>query len=196
MRKFCIFCGDKPVNKNKEHILPKWLINLTGNPKRIAIIGKQNEKEIKFPWMNYVFPSCEKCNSDFAEVEAKVKTVVEKLLESKLVTHNEFDLFLDWLDKIRVGIWLGQAQFYKKEISPNFYINQRVGEKDRLCLIYKTNATEKGIGIIGTEVSLFSSMPSCFGLTINHLVIFNYSRELLLSKKNGFPLSREIPLPC
>ncbi|MFT5387136.1 MAG: hypothetical protein ACI9F2_000158 [Lysobacterales bacterium] len=24
MDKFCVFCGKKPQEKNKEHILPKW----------------------------------------------------------------------------------------------------------------------------------------------------------------------------
>lgn len=187
MRKFCIFCGEKPVSKNKEHILPKWLIKLTGNPNRIVRIGKKDGKEIQFSWMNYSFPSCEGCNSNYAAIEGRVKTVVEKLLDSQRVTHKEFDLFLDWLDKIRIGIWLGQAQLYKKEVNPNFYINQRVGEKDRLCIIYKTFDNETGIGITGTEVPLFTSIPSCFGLSINHLVIFNYSREFLLAKNMGFP---------
>jgi hypothetical protein len=39
MDKFCVFCGEKPENKNKEHIIPKWLIELTGNPNRQANFG-------------------------------------------------------------------------------------------------------------------------------------------------------------
>lgn len=187
MSKFCIFCGKKPVKKNKEHVLPKWLINLTGAPNRITTIGQKDGKKIKFPWMKFVFPSCEECNSAFGKIEGQVKSVVIKLLESKRVTHKEFDLFLDWLDKVRIGVWLGQSQLYKREINPNFYINQRVGEKDRLCLIYKSSSDEKGIAIIGTEVPLFVNAPSCFGLVINNLFFFNYSRALLLSENMGFP---------
>lgn len=37
--KFCVFCGKKPKNKTKEHILPKWLIKLTGKPNRQINVG-------------------------------------------------------------------------------------------------------------------------------------------------------------
>jgi len=32
MDKFCIFCGDKPQSKNLEHIIPQWLLKMTGDP--------------------------------------------------------------------------------------------------------------------------------------------------------------------
>ncbi|MFK8055450.1 MAG: hypothetical protein AB8F78_04935 [Saprospiraceae bacterium] len=79
MEKICIFCGNAPESKNKEHVIPKWLIKMTGKPNRVVTIGKKDGKEIKFPWMKYVFPSCEKCNSDFAKIEAKVKGIIDKL---------------------------------------------------------------------------------------------------------------------
>ncbi|HDR2534145.1 TPA: hypothetical protein QCI12_004383 [Enterobacter roggenkampii] len=37
--KKCIFCGDKPENKNKEHVIPKWLIEMTGDKKRSGYFG-------------------------------------------------------------------------------------------------------------------------------------------------------------
>ena len=37
--KFCVFCGKKPENKNKEHIIPQWLIKLTGDPNRKINLG-------------------------------------------------------------------------------------------------------------------------------------------------------------
>lgn len=191
MQKFCIFCGNHPESKNKEHVLPQWLIKMTGNPKRVVVIGKKDGKEIKFPWTNYVFPSCEKCNSDFAEIEAKVKTVVEKLINETAISHPEFDLLLDWIDKIRIGVWLGHAQLYNKDFKPNFYINQRVGSKDRLCLFYKIDDDEEGIGITGTETEIFEHIPSCFALTINNLAIFNYSNDFIFSKNLGFPYPKD-----
>ncbi len=188
MAKFCIFCGEKPINKNKEHVIPKWLIKMTGDSKRVAHIGKN----IKFPWMNYTFPSCETCNSNFATVEEKVKPVVISLLEEKPISHYEFNLFLDWIDKIRIGIWLGQILLHKKDLSPKFHINQRVGEKDRLCLLYKTDDNGKGIGFSGTGTKIFESTPSCFSLTINNLLIFSFSKEFILSKNLGFPYPKNL----
>ena len=187
MRKFCIFCGEKPVNKNKEHVIPQWLIKYTGDPKRIAFIGKKDDKDIKYPWLSFVFPACEECNSNFGKIEVKIKSILEKLDNENLVTHNEMNLFLDWLDKIRIGMWLGHAMLKKKDFEPNFFINNRVGSKDRLCLIYKLNDSEKGIGIIGTDTPVFENTPSCFTLILNNMVFLNYSKEFLLSKNLGFP---------
>ncbi|WP_291127581.1 hypothetical protein [Flavobacterium sp. UBA7682] len=187
MRKFCVFCGEKPVDKNKEHIIPQWLIKYTGNPKRITLLGKKEGKEIKFSWLNFVFPACEECNSNFGKIENKIQTILIKIDNEKSVTHNEINLFLDWLDKIRIGMWLGHALLQNKDFEPNFFINDRVASKDRLCLIYKLNDSEQGIGIIGTDTPVFQQTPSCFSIIINNMIFFNYSKEFLLSKNLGFP---------
>ena len=39
LEKRCIFCGKKPSEKNREHIIPRWLIALTGDPKREWYLG-------------------------------------------------------------------------------------------------------------------------------------------------------------
>ncbi len=187
MRKLCIFCGKKPINKNKEHVIPQWLIKYTGDPKRITLLGKKSGKEIKFPWLSFVFPACEECNSNFGEIEAKIQLILDKLNNEKSVTHNEINLFLDWLDKIRIGMWLGHAMLQGRALEPKFFINNRVGSKDRICLIYKLNDSEQGIGIIGTDTPVFQHVPSCFSIIINNMIFFNYSKEFLLSKNIGFP---------
>ena len=32
LSKVCIFCGNPPSGKNKEHVIPQWLIRATGKP--------------------------------------------------------------------------------------------------------------------------------------------------------------------
>ena len=191
MRRFCIFCGENPISKNREHIIPQWLIKHTGDPNRIALLGGTEANKIMFSWINFVFPACENCNSNFAKIEAKVKPILENIENEQSITHEELDLFLDWIDKIRIGLWLGQAMLEKKDFEPNFFINDRVANKDRLCLLYKTKSDEKGIGIIGTSSLVFEHIPSCFALIINNLVVFNYSKEFLLAKNLGFPYAEK-----
>ena len=63
MAKYCVFCGAVPEKKNKEHVVPKWLIKLTGNPKREAYFGfeKNIETEVKtrtFAFDQFSFPAC------------------------------------------------------------------------------------------------------------------------------------------
>jgi len=78
--KFCVFCGQKPENKNKEHVLPKWLIKLTGKPNRQINIGlnfsdfkKDTEiKERKYSINSFTLPACEKCNTEYENLEKKL----------------------------------------------------------------------------------------------------------------------------
>ena len=64
MEKVCIFCGERPASKNLEHVLPQWLIKLTGHPKRMAKFGYDKDFEkggvVKrsFAFNAFKFPSC------------------------------------------------------------------------------------------------------------------------------------------
>ena len=82
--KFCIFCGEKPKEKNTEHIIPKWLIELTGNPKRKAYFGYQHEIKLSpqrriFSFNAFKFPSCVSCNQKYSALETTTKSIVEKM---------------------------------------------------------------------------------------------------------------------
>ena len=47
MAKYCVFCGNKPQDKNKEHIIPRWLIannNLIITPEISAKQGVSGQK--------------------------------------------------------------------------------------------------------------------------------------------------------
>ena len=187
MRRFCVFCGEKPVDKNREHVVPQWLVKYTGDPNRLTLIGKKNGKERKITWLNFAFPACESCNTLFGKIEAQIQLILIKIDKEKLVSHDELDLFMDWLDKVRIGMWLGHAMFDKKDFEPNFFINSRVGKKDRMCLIYKIDDDDQGIGIIGSDTLVFENTPSCFTMMINNMVFFSYSKEFLLAENLGFP---------
>ena len=196
-KKFCIFCGEKPESKNKEHVIPKWLIELTGDPKRKAFFGFDVVSENKGPRMysfdSFTFPACEQCNTDFAELECHTKPIAIKILQNKKVTSQEINTFLDWIDKVRVGLWLGYYYLDKNmaEITPKFHIKTRIGSRDRLLIVYKTNYYSKGINFTGTEGISFQFSPSCFSLRINHLVFFNASCMDLCDRRLGFPFSRK-----
>lgn len=91
MDKVCIFCGQPPQEKNKEHIIPKWLMKLTDTEKKLMSVGVNWKKgeEIKFNFSSFTFPSCTKCNTDFAKIEALVKPVVENILNDEFVNSDD-----------------------------------------------------------------------------------------------------------
>ncbi|MBQ8041729.1 MAG: hypothetical protein IJ273_00175, partial [Alphaproteobacteria bacterium] len=65
MAKFCVFCGNPPENKNAEHIIPQWLIEMTGNKSRQCHLGPITPNgSIEFG--AFKFPACERCNSEFS----------------------------------------------------------------------------------------------------------------------------------
>jgi hypothetical protein len=191
--KFCVFCGATPDNKNKEHPIPMWLIKATGDPHRVVPLINS-----KRPLSTFHFPSCEKCNSLYGgSLEVGAQIVVSKILNDQKITSTEINTLLDWLDKVRVGLWLASIYLGKNHvrvdqttshyIKPEFHISSRIAKRDRMVAIYKTTEKIKDLCFTGTDGWYFIKSPSCFALLVNHIVFFNVSIEFLLSKQLGLP---------
>jgi len=194
MNKFCVFCGAKPEPKSKEHIIPKWLIELTGEPRRDVYLGRKwntlSLEKRNYALSSLTFPACASCNHSSSQLEHSVKQVVTNMLIRERISEAGIDTLLDWLDKIRTGIWL--AMIYLNEnyrgIDPLFYIAKRIAAKDRFVIIYGIDEdNRKGVSWLGTDTPLFHYMPSCFGLAINNIMLLNASKDFLFSKRIGFP---------
>jgi hypothetical protein len=196
---FCIFCGERPTSKSKEHVLPQWLLKLTGDPKRQLIVGpflsKLDEEAFrKQSFDSLHFPACEVCNNRFSSLEAVAKSAIEKLLAEQPLSAKDFHCLLDWLDKVRVGLWLGFHQYLDKNIhgiKPRFYIAQRIGLLDRTVLIAATKERRKGLHSFGVQTPAFAYMPSCFALIVNGYALFNVSENLVLGEGLGLPRLKE-----
>jgi len=199
-KKFCIFCGKKPDKKTKEHLIPKWLIDFTGDHNRTISVGPiispsvTNENKLGFfkniSFNEFVFPACLKCNQRFGEFESRIKPILTNLISFQQLTSYDINLLLDWFDKIRIGLWLGYHQYYSENywgILPHFYISERLGKSDRGLLIYQADREFDGVRFVGVNTPAFAHVPSCFTLTINNLFIINVSHVSLFSKQGGFP---------
>lgn len=189
--KFCVFCGKAPESKNKEHVLPQWLLNLTGDPNRVVNFGVnyQTGKVVRFAWKSLVMPACEACNTDFASLECSIKPVIERLLDRGGVSVLEYGMVLDWLDKVRVGLWLNYhiLQGNPMGIEPSFYVKDRMRQKDRFLAVYPIAENSKGLNAHGVESFAFHLEPSAFSLRINNIHIVNCSSDYLFSSRCGFP---------
>lgn len=191
--KYCVFCGDKPDGKNKEHVIPHWLIKKTGDPNRKACFSTDivlaQGKERAYAFDQFTFPACEKCNSDFSALEIEAKGILEKIELGSELSAAEMSSFLDWLDKVRVGVWLGYHQLDRKtfDIEPKFHIASRVGQYDRMLIIQRSDSQGKRLGLLGVNSLSFYMTPSVFGFIINDLYFTNISYHHLLSRRCGFP---------
>ena len=145
VKKKCVFCGIETFNKTKEHIIPQWLIGLTGNTNRVARFGPfiENGKLTHklFYFNSFKFPSCHKCNSVWSSLESQAKRVMVNLLSNNSLNGRDFNYILTWFDKVRIGLWIAAIYMIKNffGIQPHFYINSGTYTKDRMLLIYKNN---------------------------------------------------------
>jgi len=192
--KVCIFCGNKPVKKNREHVLPRWLTSMTGGGDKILRL--QSSTFFRRQSLNsFAFPSCSACNEAFGRLEETVKPVVEALLQKLPLAAANFSVLLDWLDKVRIGLWLGWSYVDKRSVrvQPNYYIWRRTQKKDRSVLISMSTSSTPMLQFY-LPGPLFGVQPSSFSLFINGLCFTNLSCEHLVARRLGFPhpQSREI----
>ncbi|MDK2743218.1 MAG: hypothetical protein NDI90_09900 [Nitrospira sp. BO4] len=189
----CIFCGKRPVDKNKEHVIPLWLIEMTGDPKRqlkipyFASIRKTLPNS--FAFNSLTFPACTRCNSGFSDLEDQAKEIISKMLRYEEVDSHSINTFLNWLDKIRIGLWLGTLSLIGNPagIKPKFHIASRVAAKDRMLVMHRCEEGPIGLGVFGTTLPMFWHSPVCFSLMINHFTFINASTDFLISRRLGFP---------
>jgi hypothetical protein len=198
MAKTCIFCGKHPESKNKEHVIPQWLIRMTGDPTRQINLGPDmrhlaqtgESRLLTYAFQAFTFPACEACNLIGAKLESKAKAHMEKIFANDYLSAKDIDELLDWFDKVRVGLWLGGLKLDGIEdyVQPGFYINQRIGQRDRSLLIYEMKQpVPDGINMVGTTSPGFQHIPSCFALRVNHLYFYNISFDFLFARRVGFP---------
>ncbi|SCB52340.1 hypothetical protein GA0061099_10316 [Bradyrhizobium yuanmingense] len=144
---------------------------------------------IEYSWSNFVAPACDDCNNAYSEMEGRIKPIVEALGRREALPVSAYIELLDWLDKVRIGVWLlrHQIEKYPIEITPNFHIETRIGKKDRMLAVYAFDGQSKGINLFGADSLIFNEMPSCFGLRANDTLLLNVSADFFCSKGCGLP---------
>lgn len=197
--KFCVFCGKPPSKKILEHVIPRWLIELTGDPKRTARFGpfwnseKAQLENLEIPFDQFKFPSCEECNTNYSDLEGRAKKVIASILDDIPLDQDQLFLLLTWLDKIRVGLWL--AIFYLHRcvsgIEPHMFIESRLNKTDRITFIYKSDYLGSRLNFPGTNTPSFQYLPCCFTLIINNYAFFNMATDFLISRRIGLPYPEE-----
>jgi hypothetical protein len=200
-KRFCVFCGERPVDKTNEHVIPEWLIKRTGDPKRRIFLGslygmgKPNQRQRVF--QNFVFPACDACNGQSnTAIDDPVQDVVEKLLNAAGLSAKEISLLLDFLDKVRVGLWLGyyhQLSGDPYSVRRPLHIRDSVGRSDRMVGIYRiAGEVLDGLMFSGVDIPAFGISPTCFALTINNVVLLNAAETFVFSEMFGLPYALSI----
>lgn len=185
----CIFCGKPPEDQDLEHPLPMWLLRLTGDPNRVVQHGVSWEtgKPFTFSFDSLKFPACSACNRRYSHLEHETKAVVEAICAYVPVPPLGYLYLLDWLDKVRIGLWLGYLYLQKSNGATHFAISDRIGAKDRMVAVYALTNQPRGLNTWGTETPLFMHQPSAFAIRINNMVFLNASWDWMCSGRCGYP---------
>lgn len=128
---------------------------------------------------------CEACNSERAGLEADAKRAFFALKSGHALVDSEIRSLLDWLDKVRVGLWLWLVENTKDSIGvqPKFWINHRIASKDRVVLAkrYPEEPRMKGLALWGLG-TYFIGLPSAVGLLINNIALVSISSDFFLTR--------------
>jgi Protein of unknown function (DUF1552) len=170
----------------------KRVEDMTGDPKRQVSFGSYNlnrKPPTALAFDQLTFPACEQCNHDFSDLEGRAREATERLLGKRPLTSTDFNCLLDWLDKVRTGMWLGQLGLEGNpwEIEPKFYVSSRLRLHDRSVGIGFIEGRHPGINLVGPESPCFGLIPTSMCIFINHLALFNSSTIGLCSRRLGFP---------
>lgn len=149
----------------------------------------QKPSERQYAFDQFTFPACEKCNTRHSALENSAKVVLEKVLSTELVRPSEMSVLLNWFDKVRVGLWLGLQQLSKNQldVEPQFHIERRIGQFDRLLIVERYTPPTRRLNFGGTDAPAFAFTPSAFTLTVNDFHFTNVSSAFLVSRRLGFP---------
>jgi len=191
LAKFCVFCGAEPKDKSKEPVLPQWLLEMTGDPKRVVPLGIDWEtgKSKEFAFDQFHFPACSECNNRDAALEGRVAPIMARVTRGEALLAREYVELLDWFDKVRIGLWLGNLLLFRNPfgIEPNFHIESRIGTKDRILLVVPFDLDQKGLTPLASWTPAFQLSPSAFGLVVNGMLFVNLSADFLIARRAGFP---------
>jgi hypothetical protein len=133
----------------------------------------------------------------YSKLESAVKPIVLSLLDRTPMTSRQAFVLLDWLDKVRIALWLHQTILQKniETIDPHLDVDNRIGKKDRLLYLYTLDGKGKGLNAFGIDSLIFQHQPSCFALRINDVILFNASSDYAFSHGCGFWHPKRIERP-
>lgn len=189
----CVFCGVRPSRKNRtrEHILPKWLLSLTGGLRRVLVLAGKDIAGSPFEVSagSLQVPACARCNQLFGGLEQLAAPLVRNLMNGGLPDLEGLGILLDWLDKVRHGLWLMDMRVNPgtAQLPVNQYISQRIGLHDRALFVGRVAEDRDCLRVGGPGVLSFQLAPMALMMRVNGLILVSLSMENLLAERAGYP---------
>ena len=181
-KKECLFCGSgfSGQKRSFEHKIPRWLVKEADLASRMMAV-RAGHRSFDVNMGKIGADVCERCNSNHSNLEDRAKQTFIKIRDGVVLEEQDLQWFLDWLDKVRTGLWLWLLKAGNQKISPNFRINNRMAAKDRAMIVTKFPKEPQMRGLALWACSdLFLKMPSVFGFLANNIAVSSISADFLL----------------
>ena len=166
-----------------------WLLAATGDPNRKIRIefDPDTGADIIRPASTFHFPACGDCNEFYGRtLESQAKTAFESLSGTGVLRVSQCYHLLDWLDKVRIGLWLGFHALHKEVFLPKFRIDARLGKKDRIAVVsVDPDDGFKGLYFGGCDNNTFRTSLAGIYVRINNVRILTLSFDSVISKFAG-----------
>jgi hypothetical protein len=179
-KKQCIFCGEIPRDCTEEHIVPRWLVKLTGPPKRKGKLHHPLGQSV--PYERSVARACKRCNKRYERVlETPVSAAIRSIVDTRCVDFASVHLIMDWIDKLRWGNWiLGLIHTGNPfRIAPTSMIDGFVGRWEQLLWIFATPEPCLRLVTLGSTYDYFYlQYPHVFGMFVNGVAFISHSEVL------------------
>lgn len=182
----CLFCDEPFTGQNQdfEHVIPRWLVREADLSKRTSPIDFPSKK-FNAAMSRIGGRACETCNAASSDLESRASIVYAKSRDGEELSSADGRVMLDWLDKVRIGLWLWTVDIGKADygINPKFRINERMAHKDRILFAarYAPDPKWRGLEIWGAN-EYFVYSPAAIGLLINNIALVSVSSDFLVSR--------------
>jgi hypothetical protein len=127
---------------------------------------------------------CRTCNDADSDLEGRARNAFLAIKQGDDLSDAQIHAMLDWLDKVRVGLWLWLIEQIGEEYragEPKFRINGRLARKDRVLMVqrYPDGPPMRGLALQGLG-EFFIGLPSAIGLLINNISLTSISSDFLV----------------
>lgn len=189
--RICVFCGAQSDSHTKEDVIPNWLKSLTGKKDRfVAQGGVFRRPSKKKPFSRYWFSACLGCNKESnLSLEMPTRQTFIQLLNGTSITVEQGRKLLDWFDKVRVGVWVGELTHRENvfNLAPKFFVNDRMATTDRVLIFGAAHLFVNALTFGPLNDPIFTLTPSFFWLAANNLAFVSISSPGVAARLMGLP---------
>lgn len=181
----CNLCGGLGPS-TPEHVIPQWVLHEAEHP-----------VDVENSLWHATIRACKKCNHERgSQFESRAKTVFQRLRGNLPLGPSDVSDLLDWLDFLRVKIWLYSLQFDNETYAfePKYRAFERVGRTDRIAFVGVADLFQRRVCFLPFRDPVFNALPAFCLLVINGVFFVSASMSGIAARAMHLPFLEEVQM--